>query len=266
VTAPRISVLPGDGLRFGRYAPDPGLADHVDSYWTLDVDRPPATVSVVADGLVDLTFTLGDDPGAWVTGPLESSASYRHERPVSLLGASLRPGAALPVLGVSVGSLPAEWSPLSTVVGPVAGELAARIAALPTVPERLALLDVFLAARLAETTHDGRLRAALGALDGSGGGLGVEGLARTVATSPRHLRRLFQDWVGMSPKRFARIARVQAALRRLSAEPDTELAGLAAELGFADQAHLTREVRALAGTTPGRLLAASFNPEGYPGS
>jgi len=263
-------VLPGDGLRFGRYAPDPGLADHVDSYWTLDVDRPPATVSVVADGLVDLTFTLGpfapgEGPGAWVTGPLETSASYRHERPVSLLGASLRPGAALPVLGVSVGSLPAEWSPLSTVVGQVAGELAARIAAQPTVPERLALLDVFLAARLAETTHDGRLRAALRSLDVMRGGMEVGALAATVATSPRHLRRLFRDWVGMSPKRFARIARVQAALRRLSAEPDTGLAGLAAELGFADQAHLTREVRALAGTTPGRLLAASFNPEGHPG-
>jgi AraC-like DNA-binding protein len=72
----------------------------------------------------------------------------------------------------------------------------------------------------------------------------------------------------MSPKRFARIARVQAVLRRLATEPDADLAGLAAELGFADQAHLTREVRALAGTTPGRLRdwSDSFKPEGLPAS
>jgi AraC-like DNA-binding protein len=258
-----VSVRPGDGLRFGRYAPGPGLAGHVDSYWTLDVDRPPATVSVVADGLVDLTFEFGTPPGAWVTGPLPAAETYRHEQPVRLLGVSLQPGAALPVLGVSVASLPAHWSPLSTVVGPVAGVLVDRLVGAPTVPQRLAVLDTFIAARLAGTRQDGRLGKAIGAVLATDGGAGVPALARAAATSPRHLGRLFDEWVGMSPKRFARIVRVQAVLRRLGAEPDADLAGLAAELGFADQAHLTREVRALAGATPGSLrgVADSFKPD-----
>jgi AraC-like DNA-binding protein len=268
VSAPRISVLPGTGLRLGRYAPDPGLAGHVDSYWTLDVECPPATVSVVADGLVDLTFQLGTSPAAWVTGPLPGSEVYRHERPVSLLGASLRPGAALPVLGVSVASLPAEWSPLSTVVGPVAAELAGRLAREPTTAQRLAVLDTFLAARLGATRADGRIGTAIGAVLATDGAVPVAALAREASTSPRNLGRLFDEWVGMSPKRFARIVRVQAVLRRLGGEPDADLARVAAELGFADQAHLTREVRALAGTTPGRLResADSFKPGGFPGS
>jgi AraC-like DNA-binding protein len=63
--------------------------------------------------------------------------------------------------------------------------------------------------------------------------------------------------VGMSPKRFTRIVRAQAALRRLSETPAPDLNALAAELGFADQAHMTREVRWVAGVTP-KALADSF--------
>lgn len=265
MSGPRISVLPGDGLRFGRYEPDASLAAHVDSYWTLDVDRPPAVLSVVPDGLVDLTFELGEHPAAWVTGPLRAAERYTHTRPVRLLGASLRPGAALPVLGVSVASLPAEWSPLSTVVGPVAAELTARVADAPTVQARLAVLDTFLAARLRSTQPDTRISTAIGTILDRDGAVGVAALARQAAASPRNLGRLFDDWVGLNPKRFARIVRVQAVLRRLAEEPGADLARLAAELGFADHAHLTREVRAMTGAAPSGL-AESFKRAGPAGS
>jgi AraC-like DNA-binding protein len=265
VSTPRISVLPGEGLHFGRYAPDADLAAYVDSYWTLDVVRPPAVLSVVADGLVDLTFQLGDPPGAWVTGPLHGAETYTHDRPVRLLGASLRPGAALPVLGVSVASLPAAWSALSTVVGPVADELAARVAGAPSVQARLAVLDTFLAARLSGAPGDSRVRTAIGAVVDRDGAVAVAELAREATSSPRNLGRLFDDWVGMNPKRFARIVRVQAVLRRLAEEPGVDLTRLAVELSFADHAHLTREVRALVGAAPSQL-ADSFKRTGPPGS
>ena len=135
--SPRVSVLPGAGLSFARYAPDADLRDVVESYWTLEVHEPPAVLAVIPGGLVDLTFVLGEPPGAYVTGPLTRPERYVHERPVSLLGVSLQPGAALPVLGVGIASLPAEWTPLSDVVGPVADELTARVAAETPVPARL---------------------------------------------------------------------------------------------------------------------------------
>ncbi|GGQ55632.1 helix-turn-helix domain-containing protein [Couchioplanes azureus] len=258
----RVSVLPDGGLTLGRYRPDPDLADHVASYWTCEVRRLPATSRVVPDGLVDLTFDLAEPPRAWVAGPMRRPESYTHTRPTLLIGASLLPGAALPVLGVSVASLSADWSPLADLVGPVATELTGRLAAAGSIAARLALLDTFLAARLRDVRRDGRVSTAIGAILDRGGAVEVASVARRAAASPRNLARLFDEWVGLSPKLFARITRVQAVLRRLVEDPGADLATLAAELGFADHAHLTREVRALVGTAPSRLRipADSFKP------
>jgi len=250
---PRVSVLPGDGLRFARFAPDPALAGVVESYWTLDVQRPPAELTVLPDGLTDLTFDVGGEPTAYVTGPLTRPETYRHDRPVSLLGVSLQPGAAVSVLGIDVVALADGWTPLADVVGPVAGELAEQVATAEPVQPRLAVLDTFLAARLRGAVADNRVRQALDTILDRSGDVEVEQVARDSAASPRHLGRLFDSWIGMSPKRFARIVRVQAALRLLMASPDRDLADLAADLGFADHAHLTREIRALTGEPPSVL-------------
>ncbi|HEY6796194.1 MAG TPA: helix-turn-helix domain-containing protein [Kineosporiaceae bacterium] len=253
---PRISVLPGAGLHFARYAPDPDLRPVVESYWTLEVDRPPAVVTVIPDGLIDVTFDLGARPAVYVTGALTRPERYVHERPVGLLGVSLLPGAALPVLGTDVGSLPAGWTPLAEVVGPVADELAARVAAAEPGPARLALVDTFLAARLVPPDRiDDRVRTALGAILHRAGDVDVAALARQAAASPRHLSRLFDAWVGMGPKRFARIVRVQAVLRHLAVDPGADLTELATRLGFADHAHLTRQVRDLTGAPPTAVVA-----------
>jgi transcriptional regulator GlxA family with amidase domain len=85
------------------------------------------------------------------------------------------------------------------------------------------------------------------------GNVAIDVVGKRAGASPRNLGRLFEQFVGMSPKRFARVVRVQAALRRLGADPDTPLATLALELGYADQAHLTRELRALTGARPSAL-------------
>jgi hypothetical protein len=66
VFVPRVSVLPGDGLRFARFAPDRALAGVVESYWTLEVLRPPAELTVLPYGLTDLTFDVGGEPAAYV--------------------------------------------------------------------------------------------------------------------------------------------------------------------------------------------------------
>jgi AraC-like DNA-binding protein len=250
-----VSVLPGEGLRFARYPADPALRGVVESYWTLDVERPPATVTVLPDGLIDVTFVVGPRPAAYVTGAVSSPQRYVHDRPVALLGLSLEPGTAPAVLGVEVAALPDGWTPLAEIAGPVADELAARVAQEPPGQPRLALLDTFLAARLrrAGRPPDDRVSSALAAVVARAGDVDVARLAHESAASPRHLGRLFDAWVGVGPKRFARIVRVQAALRRLIAEPGADLAALAAELGFADHAHLTREVRDLTGEPPSAL-------------
>jgi AraC-like DNA-binding protein len=86
----------------------------------------------------------------------------------------------------------------------------------------------------------------------------VEGVARQLGISPRHLQRNIVANVGLTPKTLQRVMRLQRFLDYASRRG--ELAAASADAGYSDQSHLTREVRALSGLTPARLLADRARP------
>lgn len=102
---------------------------------------------------------------------------------------------------------------------------------------------------------------ALGALKKGGG---TEELVNRVPIGLRQVERQFQSWVGMTPKYFQRLSRVSSAREELKTLPTTELAELAYKHGFSDQAHMTREFKAIAKVTPAtysRRIIRSQNPK-----
>jgi AraC-like DNA-binding protein len=129
-----------------------------------------------------------------------------------------------------------------------------------------------LSQRLPERVASGRpataaarrrlVNAAREALTADPGRLRLEDLAHLVGTSPHHLSRVFRAETGVSLTRFGNRLRVRRVLEHLAAgEPS--LARLAADLGFADHAHLSRTVREQLGHTPSqlrRLLRAGQPP------
>ncbi|GAA3972043.1 helix-turn-helix transcriptional regulator [Actinomadura viridis] len=92
---------------------------------------------------------------------------------------------------------------------------------------------------------------------------GLVSLARLLGTSPSHLSRTFRHHTGMPVGRYRNRARVSRALARIE-EGETDLAALAAGLGFSDQAHLTRVMRAELGRTPGQVVALLTARPGRP--
>jgi transcriptional regulator GlxA family with amidase domain len=80
----------------------------------------------------------------------------------------------------------------------------------------------------------------------------VDRLADEVHVSRRQLERDFGHWIGTSPRHLAQVSRVQAVSRK--AQSGASLADIAADVGFADQAHMTRVVRQLTGLTPRRFV------------
>ncbi|MEO1272275.1 MAG: helix-turn-helix domain-containing protein, partial [Myxococcota bacterium] len=86
-------------------------------------------------------------------------------------------------------------------------------------------------------------------------------LAAHVGWSDRTLRRRFTQGLGLPPKTFAQIQRLQWVVHHLRQEPHSALASLALKCGYADQAHLSNDVRRFTGLTPTklrRLVADSF--------
>jgi transcriptional regulator GlxA family with amidase domain len=84
-------------------------------------------------------------------------------------------------------------------------------------------------------------------------------VARELGWSHRRLIARFRDEVGLPPKLVARIARFERAHEAIVADAAADLAAVAARCGYADQAHLSREVAAFAGTTPGRMRGDAVN-------
>jgi AraC-like DNA-binding protein len=87
----------------------------------------------------------------------------------------------------------------------------------------------------------------------AGGSLGITRLAPALGVTRQHLARRFADFVGLSPKTFARVVRLRRLIAEARAARDGTGPGwsaLAVEVGYYDQAHLTDEFRELTGLTP----------------
>jgi AraC-like DNA-binding protein len=175
---------------------------------------------------------------------------------------SLTVRGARALLGVPAGTLASLDLHLDDVLGPVAGELVGRMRAARTWPARFAALDDVLLRladrRAAEVATE--LREAWRLTSASGGQLPVAELAARVGWSERHLRHRFAAETGLTPKAAAQVVRFDRARRRLGSSVarggDVDLAVLAADCGYADQAHLTRAWRRFAGLPPRRWMAA----------
>jgi len=92
----------------------------------------------------------------------------------------------------------------------------------------------------------------------------VSEVAVELGVSERHLRRIFRQAVGVSPKTFAKLTRFRRALRAARADDTVGWASIAVAAGYYDQAHLIAEFRSIAGRTPrallGELRAAASSP------
>jgi AraC-like DNA-binding protein len=204
---------------------------------------------VVPDGSVDLI---------WNGERLELAGPDTHARIVTfssdsrLIGVRLAPGAAGAFLG-----LPAsELRDLSADAGAVLGHrvTAALLGALAAGEEPHRLLLKAVAERGPHET-DPLIPAAVQALGRPHAR--VDAAARELGVSARQLQRRINDAVGYGPKMLQRVLR----FRRLQGLRPAPLAGLAVDAGYADQAHMTAEVTALAGVSPVRFLKDRVRPE-----
>jgi len=97
-------------------------------------------------------------------------------------------------------------------------------------------------------------------------GLGVQAVADELSISVRKFRNDFRASVGLAPKAFARIRRLQRALRQVareSASTGRDWAHIAATSGYFDQAHMVHEFRRLTGSTPSSYLPRSADEHNH---
>ena len=170
--------------------------------------------------------------------------------------ARLRLGAPEVVLGVPASALAGRIVALEDLWGAAATRrLLDRLAGAGDMVNMAAILESAIAERFA--IADGRRAPARLALDAAERltNTRVNIVASQLGVSERHLRRVFRETVGVSPKTFAKLARFRRALRAAREDGHGGWASIAAATGYYDQAHLIAEFRAIAGVTPRAFLS-----------
>ena len=167
----------------------------------------------------------------------------------------LTPQGAHRLFGIAMHELANEAVELGLLV-PEGRELESRLRETPAWPERFDLVDAFLLRRLAASRPaDPAVAWSWHHLYESRGTTAIATLATELGWSHRKLIARFRDEIGLAPKAVARVMRFDRATTALR-NPEPSLAQVAFECGYADQAHLNREFRELAGVSPKRYRAA----------
>ncbi|MCH1867019.1 AraC family transcriptional regulator [Nocardioides sp. CFH 31398] len=223
------------------------------------VGMPSTTLTLVLpyDDPLDVGWAGGPRTVAWstVAGLHTVPAAIHHgarqagvQLELSALGARL-------LLGVPAADLRQQIVTLGDLDAALA-ILPERLAATP-VRDRPALVRDALRRAAARREDAAAARAEVGrSLALLTRGVPVAAVAEDVGFSRRRLQDLVRAEVGVTPKEFARLARFERSRRLV--RPGTPLAEVAARCGYADQAHLAREWRALAGLPPSRWLEQEF--------
>jgi AraC-like DNA-binding protein len=251
-------------------ADEAGQADKADQVSQADQANPAARSGLVLpDACSDLIWEQG--VGAYVAGPDTGPARPMIKAGTVIVGVRFRPSAGGQVLKTPLSEIANQRVPLADLLPPATRRLSSALDPHEAADRVLAITGALVAdgtpdramARAAVLLRDPAARA--------------EAVAAEVGLSERQFRRRSQAAAGYGPKTLQRVLRFHRFVRLLDAAPapsgvhasapahasaPPDLAALAAQAGYADQAHLTRECSALSGLTPAALARVRRTRQG----
>ncbi|WP_324651105.1 AraC family transcriptional regulator [Georgenia sp. H159] len=261
-----------DVFEAGRLPVPEPLAEVAAYYWWVAWrrgDQTPFRQEVLSHPVTHLTIEAAEGgvlhglpvPAALVHGLV--TRVFTVDLPVAgrVAGVAFHPGGLAALLGRSVGDLTDTVVPAEEVLGGGVGPLAERVLAEDDDAARrdavVAFLGEVLAPRLEEVRADTGYRTVREAvtLMRAREHVALGQVAERLHVSERTLQRLFVRYVGASPLWVLRRHRLQDAVAALDTGEGQDLAALAASLGFADHAHLTRAFTQVIGVPPSHYRA-----------
>ena len=257
---------------FRSHKPLPPLASCVDYYWYLSHVPNHERERIVPSGTLEIVINLHEDEiriydladprkftsysGTVVSGAHRGYFVVDTRAHASIIGVHFSPGGAFPLLGVPPGSLMDKHVDLAAIWGTRAAHLRERLCVARDLDERFQILGDELTRRLNSAVHSrDEVKFAIRQLMRTNAR--VSQVAAAVELSHRRLIEIFTAEVGIAPKVFSRVQRLQRALALAKQEASPDWTQVAATCGYFDQPHLIRESILLSGLSPKELLRGS---------
>jgi AraC-like DNA-binding protein len=241
---------PSEGPVYREIDPPPDLAAFVECFWISEAlaDR---CQRILPDGCIDLLFYSRGSQllDARVVGAMTCFHDVSLRGGESILGVRFQPGMAGTCLPCDLPSLNDKTARLAEVAGQTTRVLFQHLARCSSIEARIEALGSRLVMRPKVT----EVQQAIAQLVRNRGHLTVPDFACAAGLGDRQLRRACLRHSGLGPKQLSRILRFRHASKLLR-EGAANLAGVALDCGYYDQAHMIREFRLLGGTSPLRYL------------
>jgi AraC-like DNA-binding protein len=258
---------------YQEFQPSIELAPVVRCYWHMRGRTIPGEASreqIVPDGCPEIIINFADpfhrilpdgrqepQPSMMVVGQITSAMELVPGAHIDLWGIRLEPGGLFVLLGKPM----FELTDVGVGVGQLRSRMQRRFESMnPEVdsPAMVAELDRVVQAFIEESALDHpEHRLVCQAIEGLGRvNGGIDPVLSSLGVNRRRLERAFRLRVGISPKLYARISRLQRVIHLCQSGQDWSFVQLALACGYYDQSHLIRDFGTIAHTTPGRYLAA----------
>lgn len=254
--------------------PPEALRDIFKCFWytSRDVDESTSFFKVVPDGYAEIVFHFGSAcsiatptgwqplPSPFLMGLHKQPAVFQAKNRLEIIGIRCFPWTVHELLG-----LPAGQDGVRRVAHPIAQLHAPLATAIQAgqLAEALAQVTHYFGQARAQPASDHLLVKAGQAMRAAHGTLPVSQVAVAAHATVRTLERKFKQAAGYTVKDVSGLMRFEQARNHLWRQPTVNLASLAQELGYTDQAHLSREFKRYSGTTPAAFArkARSRHPD-----
>ena len=255
------------GVQIRDFVPAAALRPYVLQYWEGTFNGMPSAVleqTVLPSGYIELVLHLSEArcelkvKSGWETSAAFSLVGFwttpfflQFRDKVQTFAIRFKPEAMYFIFGIPAAEFINCSANLEDTFGACFTSFCYQIEALKTVEERIQMADTYLLNRLkkAQNRHS-YVQLAAELIRHQKGEITVEGLSQEVCISTRQLEREFKNKLGLSPKSYMRIARLNKVMELLNQKSFKSLAQLSYYCGYADQAHLIREFKQLTGELP----------------
>ncbi|WP_298739726.1 helix-turn-helix transcriptional regulator [uncultured Chitinophaga sp.] len=257
-------------MRYAKIPPPDYLKDYVRFFWTLEHhgtgDIPLRTFRTIPDGCPGLIFQqpaaggLHDEnhdklPDIFLYGQATRPRILHSCGNFGSIGVFFYPNAVKAVFGLNAHEITDDCIDLVAFSNRQGVSLYAQIAEAKGAAEQVAILSSYLFSRILDNKAiaDPGMKHAVHQIVQSKGSVSLKFLQEQLFLTERSFERKFKQWVGISPKLFARICRFQSSLQQLRQRDFSKLSDIAYEHDYADHSHYIRAFKEFAGASPNQF-------------
>lgn len=236
------------GIHYSEISPSPELISHIAYYWEFSSElSTPSRYQVVPDACVDLILNLNSKGPILISLSPTSLESFPIQPGDRWFGIRFLPSGIRRFFKMDLGEIKAQTSPFLEIFPKESKELEEKLRISNSFFNRIKTCDLYFSELLKKNFFetDPRIQTSLQQMY-SDFQKPVEKLGFQI--SSRHLRRLFSENIGLSPKEFAKVLRFQIALRNWKENGHLDIGE-----GFYDQSHFIKDWKKFTGLTPSSL-------------